>query len=108
MRQKNFPFPVRSKEQPVLFHFHSLVVPCPFMIRSYSFQPPFEVCAHFLSISNPFYIRSVFAISLNVTVYDFYSLLKSVHAGQQFSCGRKKDSDSLTAPIQIVLMLRYR
>ena len=31
------------------------------------------------------------------------NLLKSVHVGQQFACGGKKDSDTLTAPIQIVL-----
>ena len=29
-----------------------------------------------------------------MAVYDFYNLLKSTHAGQQFTCGRKKDSES--------------
>ena len=38
-------------------------------------------------------------------MYYFYSLLKSAHAGQQFACGGKNDSDSLTAPISIVLTL---
>ena len=72
------------------------------MICSYSFQSPFEVCALFLSISNLLYIRDKL---LHVAVYDFYSLLKSVHAGQQFVCGRKRDSDSLTALIWTVLTL---
>ena len=75
------------------------------MIRSYSVQSLFEVHVHFPSVSNPFYICSVFAISLHVTVYDFYSSLKSTHAGQHFACSRKKDSDSLTAPILTVLAL---
>ena len=38
-------------------------------------------------------------------VYDFYSILKSVHVRQQFTCSRKKDSDSVTALIWIVLAI---
>ena len=81
------------------------------MIHSYSFQSPFEVSAEFPSVLNPFYICYVFEIHVHVckllheAVYDFYSLLKSVHAGQQFVCGRKKDSDSLTTLIWTVLAL---
>ena len=34
-----------------------------------------------------------------------YSLLKSGRVSQQFAFGRKKDSDSLTAVIRIILVL---
>ena len=81
-------------EGPVPFCFRSLVVRYLFMICSYSFQYLFEVCALFLSISNLLYIRDQL---LHEAVYNFYSLLKNVHAGQQFVCGRKRDSDSLSA-----------
>ena len=37
--------------------------------------------------------------------FDFYSLLKGVHARQQSTCGSKNDSDSLNAAIPIVLVL---
>ena len=101
MCQKNFPFPVRSMEWPVIFHFRSWFVCYLFMICSYSFQSPFEVRAHFPSVSNPFYICSMFAIQLlHVAVYEFYTSLKSVHAGKQFACSRKKNSDSVTAVIR--------
>ena len=61
---------------------------------------------HFLSISNPFYIPSMFTIQLlHMAVLGFYSLLKNGFSGKQFVCGSKKDSDSLTAVIWIVLEL---
>ena len=47
----------------------------------------------------------VFMISLHMAVYDFYSLLKSAHACQLFTCSKKKESDSFTASIKIVLVL---
>ena len=75
------------------------------MICLYSAQSPFAVGVYFRSVSNPFYIRSMSAINLYVAVYDFYSLLKSAHAGQQFVCGRKNDSDNLATLIPIVLAL---
>ena len=40
-----------------------------------------------------------------MAVDDTYSLLKSTHAGQHFTCCRKKGSNSLTTPIRIVLAL---
>ena len=86
----------RASESP------ALVVCYPFKIRSYICQSPFEVCAHFPSVSNLF---SYSFHLLHVEVYDFYNLLKSVHAGQQFACGSKKDSNNLTGPIRIVLVL---
>ena len=88
---KNFPF------RSVPFCFRSLVVCYPFKIRSYSFQSLFEVRAHFPSVLNPFHIHL-----LHVAVYDFYSLLKSVRAHQQLTCGRKKEQ-ILPFPIPIVL-----
>ena len=86
----NFPFTVRSTEWPVPCLFHSLVICYLFKIRLYPFQPPFEVRVHFPSVSNHSYSFHI----LHVVVYDFYILLNSVHAGQQFVCGRKKDSES--------------
>ena len=40
-----------------------------------------------------------------MTVYDFYSLLKSAHAGQQFACGTKKDSKSYRPDMYIIIVL---
>ena len=40
-----------------------------------------------------------------MSVYDFYSLSKSMYAGQQFACSRKKESDSLAAVRRIILAL---
>ena len=101
--KKNFPFPICSMERLVSFHFRPLVIRYPFKICSYSFQSPFEVGVHFLSVSNPFYIRSMFTVSFCTwQLNDFYSLLNSAHAGQLFTCGRKKGSDSLTTPIQML------
>ena len=99
---KNFPFPVRSMERFVSFHFRSWFVRYPFMIRLYFVQSPFKDHTHFPSVLNLFYIRSMFVIELlHVALNDFYR----VHAGQQFVCGKNKDNNSLTAPIQIVLAL---
>ena len=100
MRQNYFLFPVRSTEQPVPFCFCSLFFHYPFNIHLYSIQSPFTFSVHFESGYFVVHVRDCMW-----AVYDFYSLLKSVHAGQQFACGRKKDSDILTTPTRIVLVL---
>ena len=67
---QKIPVSGQFNEWPVPFCFSSLVVCYPFMIRSYSFQFLFEIRVHFPSVSNLFYIRSVFAISWHMAVYD--------------------------------------
>ena len=91
------------KTETLLTEFGKKNFQFPVMIRSLSVQSLFEVHVHFPSVSNPFYICFVFAISLHMAVYDFDSLLKRAHAGQQFACSKKNDSDSLNALIPTVL-----
>ena len=90
------------KKIPVSGPFNGKVqfIPFPFMIHSLYAHDLFEVHVHFPSVSKTFYIHSMFEKQLlHVAVYDFYGLLKGVHAGQQFACSRRK--------IAIVLLLRY-
>ena len=70
---------------PILFINRSLSDKNPLVFLSTFIRSP---CT-FLSVSNTLHIRS-----MHVVVYYFYSLLKSAHAGQQFACSRKKDSES--------------
>ena len=81
------PFNRKASFIPFLFICRSLSIKIPFVFLSTSIRSP---CA-FPSVSNTLHIRSIFLL---VTVYDFYSLLKSAHAGQQFACGTKKDRKS--------------
>ena len=47
-----------------------------------------------MHIFRPFESVSYSFFLFQVVVYEFHSLLKSVHAGQQFACSRKKDNES--------------
>ena len=106
---------------PVLQYAPKKIIPvsCPFNGKACSIPFPFishSLPVHelfkFLSISvrSPctFQIRFIFVMRLQSAFACgslFYSLLKRAHAGQQFACGRKKATDSLTALIWIVLAL---
>ena len=63
-------YPIKSARIPFNLHLKSVCISVSFKYASYSFH------------------------LLHVVVYYFYSLLKSAHAGQQFACSRKKDSES--------------
>ena len=76
-----------NNAKPVPFRFSSLVICYPFVFLSTSVQNPCAISVLYESVF-------IFIPSFHVAVYDFYSLLKSVHVGQQFPCGRKKDSES--------------
>ena len=77
------------------FCFRSLVV----CICSKSVRIPFNLRSKSVRIFHQFQIH--FHL-LYVAVYDFYSLLKSAHAHQKLTCGRKKERIFLF-PILIVL-----
>ena len=103
MRQKlplSSPFNGTACFIPFPFISHSLSIHDPFVFLSISVQSPCAFSVHFKSVLYSFYVCNQL---LHMAIYDCYSLLKSAHAGQQFACSRKKDSDSLTAPIWIVL-----
>ena len=71
-----------------------------FKIHSYFFQLLFEVGADFPSVSNQF---SHSFHRLCTEVDEFCNSLKSAHALQQLTCGRMRDSASLSTPIRIAL-----
>ena len=87
--------------------FHSVSIQDPFIFLSISVLSQCRISVCFESVLYLLRVRDTCTVRklLHEAVYDFYSLLKSVHAGQQFVCGRKKDSDSLTTLIWIVLAL---
>ena len=79
--------------------FHDfLSVHDPFIFLLISVQ---NMCALFVGFGSVLFSCS----RLHMALHDYYTLLKSVHASQQFACGRKKDGDSLTTPIRIFLSL---
>ena len=96
------PFNVTARSIPFPFISRSLSVQNPFIFLSNSVRSLYTFSVLFESISYSLHVRDQL---LHVAVYDFYSLFKSMHAGQQFTCGRKNDSNSLTALIRIVLAL---
>ena len=80
-----------------LFNRTARFVPFSFMVRSISIRNLirilFKVCAHFLSISNLFYICTMFTISLHVAVYGFYRVHMQV--GSSYAARRKIDCLSI-------------
>ena len=91
MHQKKNPVscPFNGMACYILFLFISLSLSVhnPFVFISTSVRSPCAFSVRFESVSYLFRL-------LHVAVYTFYGLLKSVHAGHQFMCGRKKDSES--------------
>ena len=82
---------------PFLFISHLFSVQNQFVFPSTSVRSLCAFSVRFESISYSFHL-------LHVAVYDFYSSVKSMQAGQQFACGGKKvsesyrsDTDSLSA-----------
>ena len=62
-----------------------------FIFRSYSVQSLFEVCAFFSPFISLIFVTCSHAISLHGVFYDLYTLLKGMHAGQQFACGIQEE-----------------
>ena len=95
---KNLPLPVRTTERPVLFHCSLSVqdgsrsVPISSNLRSKS------VCISRLFWIHFFIYFRVRNQLLRMEVYNYYSLLKSMHAGQQFACCSKKNTISIHTP----------
>ena len=91
MHKKNLPFSCP-------FNGTTCFIPFPFISRSLSVKNPFVFLSTFVRSPCTFSVRfesvSYSLHLLHMAVYDFYSLLKSAHVGQQFACGKKKDSDS--------------
>ena len=79
--------PFNGTARSILFISRSLSVQKPFIFFSTSVRSPYAFSVSFELVSFLFHL-------LHVVVYGFYRLLKSVHAGQKFACGRKKDSES--------------